>query len=336
MRGNLAKAPLVAVLYASLLHFTTIFLPFTLYYREARYTFAWSLTWLDNLWLVAYALFVCLVAALAFAAIEQKGMAAFLRLMPIFLGLGWIMPMLQPFLLGTPAALTEWDILMHFAGGVGATILMLLLSTFLYSRKPVLAEGEEPPKKEKVKGGPRKFKLVRLTLFMLLALPFAFFIFYFVGWYFLAWREDALRAFYGGPAETSGFFFMLISTLLERPMEAGLTLLRGFLLAAFSLLLLLNLSHKKLMFIVISVLLFLSPALFYLIPTALMPWEVRLPHLIFSAAHLLLFSVLCAFLLPLALNKGVQTEEVEEEAAAPAEKGKKPVGTGKPIPAKAK
>ena len=335
MRGNLAKAPLVAVLYASLLHFTTIFLPFTLYYREARYAFAWSLTWLDNLWLAAYALFACLVAALSFAAIEQKGMGAFLRLLPIFLGLGWIMPMLQPFLLGTPAALTQWDILMHFAGGVGATILMLLLSTLLYSRKPVLAEGEEPPpKKEKVKGGPRKFKLVRLILFMLLALPFAFFIFYFVGWYFLAWREDALREFYGGGAN-SGFFFMLISTLLERPMQAGLTLLRGLLLAAFSLLLLLNFSHKKLMFIVINVLLFLSPTLFYLIPTALMPWEVRLPHLIFSAAHLLLFGVLCAFLLPLALNKGGQTEEAEEEAAPP-EKGKKPASTGKPIPAKAK
>ena len=339
MQGNLAKAPLVAVLYASLLHFLAVFVPFTPYYREMRYPFAWSMTWLDHAWLIGYALLICLLMAVGYAAIEKTGLGAFLALLPIFLGFGWIMPMLAPFLLGTTpgTGLAQWDILMHLGQGAVATILALLLSMLLYAKKPAPpAEGEEPPaKKEKVKGGPKPFMLVRLILFLLLAFPFAYFIFYFVGWYFFAWQIDAVREFYGGPAD-SGFFFMLISTLLERPMEAGLTLLRGLLMGVLSLLLLLQLPSKKLLYIILNVFLSLSQGLFFALPTPLMPWGVQLPHLIFNGAHLLVFGLLTAFLLPLARNKQGQVEEEGAEAPAAEAKGKKPVGTGKPIPAKAK
>ncbi|MCL2579955.1 MAG: hypothetical protein FWE32_07970 [Oscillospiraceae bacterium] len=338
MRGNLAKAPLVAVLYASLLYFIAVFLPFTPYYREMRHEFAWHMGWLENLYLVGYALIVTLLIAVAYAVIDKTGRSAFLALLPIFLGFLWLMPMLEPFLLGSATRIDRWDLIMHFGQGAAATILTLLLSMFLYTKKPAPpAEGEEAPpkKKEKVKGGPKKFMIVRLLLFMLLAFPFAFFVFYFVGWYFLAWQNDALRAFYGGAAD-SGFFFMLISTLLERPMQAGLVLLRGLLLAGFSLLLLLRLPGKKLMYIILNLLFFLLQGLYFALPTALMPWEIQLPHLIFSGAHLLLFALIVAFLLPLTLNKAGPSEEGEEEPEPDDKKGKgkKPASTGKPIPAK--
>jgi len=336
MRGNLIKAPLVAVIYASLLQFIAVFLPFTAFYGEAAGAFAANQIWLDYVWLVVYCLFVCIIAAIAFAGIDKTGIGAFLRLLPIFLGLLWALPMLESFLLGEMSGLMSfWDLLMRFAQVAVGTAIMLFLCTLLYTKKYAEDEAAEPAPKDKAKvrdkpKGPRKFKIVKLLLLMMLALPFAFFLLYFVGGYFLAWRNEIVRVFYNG-GDDGGFFFMLIVMLVDHIEYAGIALLRGLLSTALSFLLMLRLlPGKKRLFIILNVMFYFSQALLYIIPAPAMAWEVRLPHLISSAVVFVLFGGVSAFILPLAYNKNLAEEPAELPPELP--KGKKPTAAGTPIP----
>ena len=335
MVGNLIKAPLVAVLYASLLRFIAGFLPFSAFYQEMMGELALEQGWLNHLWLVGYCLFVCVIAAIAFSVLDKVGLGAFLHLLPIFLGVQWIVPMLEPFLFGEVSGVMEqWDIVLRFIQCAAATIVMLLLSMLLYTgkqppEKPKTAEPEDeaadPKAKKKKKaanGAKQRLNIVRLLLLWMLALPGAFFFLYFVGGYFLGWRNEAVRAYYDGGAD-AGLVYMLVSMLLDDIRYAGMALIKGLLLAGFSLLLMMRLPGKRLLFLFLNVMLYLSQALLYLIPTPTMAWAVRLPHLIAAGAVLAAYGALSAFLLPMGYYDGERETPAQEKAGLEDPKAKK-------------
>ena len=340
MRGNLIKAPLVAVLYASFLQFIAPFLPFSPFYTEVTAVFSAAMSLVDRAWILVYCLFVAVISAIVFASIDKRGRGAFLCLAPIFLGIFWVSPMIEPLLLGEVSGLMErWDLLMKLAQAAAGTLLLLLICTLLFAKR--LTPEEEAAELEakaaaKARGkekGPRRFKIVKLLLFILLALPGIFFLLYFVGGYFLAWRNDAFRMYYG-VAEDAGFIFMIITMLIDYTEYAGIALLRGLFLAVMSFLLMLRLMPGKArMFIILNTLFYLSQALLFLIPTPTMTWEVRLPHLISGAAVFAVYGALSAFLLTLGYNKdAAQPEAAPALTSADILEGK--TGAGKPIPGK--
>lgn len=319
MGGNLAKSPLIAVIYAALLHFIAVFLPFSEGYTQSLG--AHETTLFGYLMLIGYCLFSCIAAAIAFSALDKGGVGALLPLLPSFLGLGFVVPMLQPFLEGeTTGVMTSRDILMRLAQGAAGLILMLVLSMLLCGKK------EPPPAKEKHKIG-----VLNLVIF-LLVLPILYTVIYFLVSYFLGWTNEVVRNFYGGHPD-NGLLNMLVNMLLERPSAAGYALLRGLLLALFSLPLMLQLAGKKVMYIVLNAMLCASGALLYLMPSPLMPDEVRIPHLLVNGIVLLVYGALSAFLLHGTFQKS-------EPAPAPAAKGAPANAApaakpgGKPAPAK--
>ena len=343
MRGNLAKVPFVAVIYLSLLLFLDMFVPLTPFYREVSDLFVWNQTWLDHMWMLGFCLYVCILACICYNKIDKTGRKAFLHLLPFFIGLLWVMPMFESLMLGEASGLmTRWDMFMRLAHvGVG-TILMLLLSMMLFTRRPVTDDNNNnslPATKLKGVKGPRKFKRVKLLLIMCLALPFAFFLLYFVVGYLLAWRHEAfrdyyLRGYYGSGG--TGFFYMFVTMLLGHIEYAGVALLRGLLLSVFTFLLMLRTWGRKRLFIVLNVMFYLAQALVFFIPTPLMNWEVRQIHMIATAAVLVAYAILSAFLLPICRNTGDAALENEPMPTAGSGRasGRRPMNTGRPISAR--
>ena len=337
MLGNLAKSPLAALIYASLLHFIAVFLPFSEPYSQVLIPFEQETSIFGHLMLPAYSLFIAAAAAIAFFAVEKTGLRALLSLLPVFLGYQWIIPLAGPLFLGEPTGvLTQWDIIMRLVQGCAGTITLILLCMLLFTPKhpeqaasdPKAADPKTPEKKARGRGL-RKLRLPRLTGFML-ALPFIYIILYFLLGYFLGWTSEAVRVYYNG-GENRGLMDMLITMLLEQPQYVGVALLRGLMLVLFSLPLMLLLPLKRLMFIILNVMLYLCGALLYILPDPLMPDGVRITHLIVNAAVLAVYGGAAGFMLHICLRKD-DTPATEPEPEPPPQAAEKAA----PKPAKAK
>lgn len=321
MGGNLAKSPLVAVMYASLIFFSAVFLPFSEGYTQAMAEYQTTL--MGNLMLIAYCLVVSIIAALAFSNLEKGGFGALLPLIPGFWGLQFVVPMFQPLLAGEiTGVMTQGDILKRLIQGCVCTLFMLLLSMLLYSKKkekePKAATPAPAPKEAKP-----KLKILYLVIF-LIVLPIIYSILYFILGYFLAWKNDMVRAYYTGGGD-NGLMHLLINMLLTNAGQAGFALLRGLLMALLSLPLLLQLPGKRVMFVVINTLMVLCGALIYIIPNPIMPDDVRMKHLIANGVILLVYGLAASFLLHTCYGEAVEKEPKEA-------KGKK---GGKPAAARA-
>jgi hypothetical protein len=143
-------------------------------------------------------------------------------------------------------------------------------------------------------------------------LPVIFVLMYYLLWYFLLWQSDAVREFYGQP-EKQTFMQEIISILLNKGSSVVVVLIRGLAYALFSLALLFVLPGKRVMFIITNAMLCGSGAILFLIPSALMPEAIRMPHLIEGAALLVVFGGFAAFL----LHTAIRSEKVPEAAPAP-------------------
>lgn len=331
MRGNLAKVPLVAVLYAAIVRFIGLFIPFSQAYGAAAVEFDISLGPLDHIWFLGFCLFVGVICAICFAGIDKSGRGALLTLTPIFLGFLVVMPVFESLLLGEVTGLMDSsDLLMRMAQLGGGTIITLILCLLLFVRPDASPEGgaAAPPKAKKVKGAPGKFKIIKLLLYLLLALPGSFFILYFVLGYILAWTNETIRTFYAGQGtEDGGFFFMFVTMLISHNYYAVITLLRGLLLGILSFLLMLRLEGKRRLFLALNIMFFLAGVFLFLIPTPTMSWEVQIIHFVSSGVVMIIYAVIAAILLPLTYNKNLPPPESAADPAA-----KPAVSTGKPIP----
>lgn len=320
MGGNLAKSPLVAVIYAALFYFAAVFIPFSEGY--ATTVAGHEIKLMGYLMLIAYCLIASITAALAFSVVDKGGFGALLPLIPAFWGLSWIVPLLQPLLQGeVTGGMTQGDVLKRLIQGCVCVLLMLLLSMLLYSKKQPKEQG---PQAKEAKGTKPKLKILTLVIF-LIVLPIIYMVLYFVGGYFLAWTNDAFRAYYTGGGN-NGLMHMLINMLLNRLSQAGFALMRGLLIALFSLPLLLQLHGKRMMYLAINTMLVVSGALLYLLPNPLMPDDIRLRHLIANGVILLVYGLLSSFLLHTCYGGEGKASEKDKAPAKEAPKGKPAAG----------
>ncbi len=305
MGSNLAKAPLVAVFYAALLHFSEVFLPLSTPYAETLYAFAPGVSPLRHLILVGYALLIYAIAAIIAATVEKGGFGALLLMLPAFWGQMLVAPVFQHLFLGEPSGtLSRGDLLWRMAQGAICSLLMLVLCMLLFPKKTPVS----PAAKGKV-------NLLFMLLYIMVVLPLAYFLFHFVLGYFLGWRNDAVRIFYQGGAD-GGVLALIINMLLDAPRYAFFALTRGVLVAAFTVPLLFLMPGKLLLIITVNVLLNLSGALFYLLPSPAMPADAALPHFIAGGVTAVLYSALAAFLLSLTHTPGTRAAAEPPAAGA--------------------
>ncbi|MDR2909177.1 MAG: hypothetical protein LBU86_04775 [Oscillospiraceae bacterium] len=290
MGGNFAKAPLIAVLYAALYHFVGGFLPYSPGFGQALDLTAAASSVTDLLLTVAWSLWLVLIASLLFSSSSKEGAGVMLRVLPAFLGLSWVVPLLNQLLLGeVTGVMTKTDTAFYLLQGALSTAIILLLCMMLF-RKPQQG-GKAPP------AASQRFKLRPLSLvIMLIVLPVFYFILFFVAGYFLGWSNDAARAYYGGGAD-GGFFYMLIEMLISHIKYGGIALLTGLLTALFALPVMTLLPDRRTVFVASSAMLCLSGGLYYLLPSPVMPFAIRITHLIALGVVSLVYGAVAGVLL---------------------------------------
>lgn len=275
MGGNLAKSPLVAIMYGSLLYFSGVFIPFSDMYSHIMTFYMTEIPLSGYLILLGYALLISVVAALVLSSTSKTGIASLGMMIAAFLGIQWVAPLLKQLILGeATGVMTFQDTLMRMLQGGLTTILILLLSYLLASK------GEKAAQKWKLRP-------LQLVIFLLI-LPVLYTVFFFLSAYFLGGRQESIQLFYQMAERDSTQF--LVQILLQ-------ALLRGVALELFSLLLMMLLPDQKWIFLITNTMLYLSGALLYLLPNPAMPWEAAMPHFIIHAASLAVYGGLGAFLL---------------------------------------
>jgi hypothetical protein len=127
----------------------------------------------------------------------------------------------------------------------------------------------------------------------------AYFTLYILFGYYVAWQSQALRVFYGGPAELNSFTNQILTTLMTKPEMPFFQYARGFLWVVCLIPLFKGFTGGRVELILLSAL-----ALAFL-PTAqlafanpLMPAEISLYHFWEVSISTGIFGALCAWLIP--------------------------------------
>lgn len=318
MVANLAKTPLTAVLFAALYCFVAPFMPFSQAYADVLSGFTMPL--IGYAFIVAYWLFISIIIVLIFGETRYKGIKMVLFTLLSLLGTVWATPLLHDFWFGeTTGVMSRFDLIMQLARYAGTGILLLVLGMMLFRRH------EEPHPAQKPATPPKpepKFHIKKLDMIIkFLVLPVIYMVIYFLVWYFVLWRSEAVRTYFGAadPAEYKPFNVEIINMLLNDIMQLPEVLAQGLVYALLFLPLLLQMAGKRVMFIITSVLLLLAPAVQMLIPSALMPDDVRISCLIFIAVIAVAYGGLGSFLLSMSLIKEAPPPEAPKQNLTPAQ-----------------
>lgn len=297
MGGNLAKAPVVGIFYAALVYYLAAFLPRGEAYAASLAEF--SLPLFGLLMLLACAVVPAVIYALVFSSAKKGGVGLLIPLVFAACGLQFAAPAFRQLLLGeATGTMTLRDTLFVLLGKCVATILALVLSMLLFktAAEPARAPGAPPPPEQ-------KYKLSILGIIIrMLVLPVIFTVAYYLLWYHLCWKADAVREFYASP-ELEPFMKTIIDILVSHGKEVLVTLLNGLVYAAFSLLLLFKMQGKRVLYIVVNTLFCLTGAIAYLVPDPIMPVAVQRAHLFETGALLLVYGALSAVLLYTAFRR---------------------------------
>lgn len=300
MVQNLAKSPLIAVFFGALLYFAGVYIPYSEAYRAVAAEFVMPL--LGNLLFIAFALWISIICAVAFGSAEKGGIRLAGMTALAVLGTSWVIPLLQPVIYGESAGVPgASDALFPAAFYAVCTILGIVLCTLLYRTQATPADPRPSTPKHEV-----TYKLKPLGLAIkFVVLPIAYCVLFFVAWYFLHWRNEEVRAFYGGIAENPGFVGSVVNVLLYDVWMLPLGLLKGFAYTLFALPLLFVFPGKRAVYILLTAMLSVSGSVWLLIPTPLMPDPVRYSNCVYTAALHLVFGVLAALLLHTSFKKEV-------------------------------
>lgn len=290
MGSNLAKSPLAALFYGALLHFSVVFFPFGQGYIEAQREF--SMPIMGYVWILVYALWVTLAVVISMSA--ASGAVSLVMLFLTMCGVQWLLPNLHLLWMGDPATIRQQgDIIFSIAAGVGCTLLFIVLCMLLFGKKP-----DEKPKSSRKPQPEAKYKLNLIGfLIRLLILPIIYTVLHFLTWYFLAWKNPEVRAFYRGSSADAGLVSSVIEHLLSNPSVLPLTLAQGLLYVLFALPILFRMQSKRVIFIVSLTMLYLSGSVQMLIPTPFVTDTVRSAQLLQYGAQLALTGVINGFLL---------------------------------------
>jgi hypothetical protein len=121
-------------------------------------------------------------------------------------------------------------------------------------------------------------------------------ILYFTFGYFVAWQSAALRAYYGG-GNTNGFFTQLHETWQATPWLFPFQFLRGLLWTMLALPIIRMMQGQRFEKAIVVGFLFAVVTTQLLLPNPLMPYEVRMRHLVETASSNFLFGCVVVWLL---------------------------------------
>jgi hypothetical protein len=133
--------------------------------------------------------------------------------------------------------------------------------------------------------------IIRLSIAAL-----SYVILYFTFGYFVAWQSAAVRAYYGG-GNLTGFFTELHKTWQATPWLFPFQFLRGLLWSLLALPIIRMLRGHRFEKALVVGFLFAVVTSQLLLPNPLMPYEVRIRHLVETASSNFLFGCLVVWLL---------------------------------------
>jgi hypothetical protein len=186
-------------------------------------------------------------------------------------------------------------------GFLSRLFLAGFLFSFLYAPLLVLLAGNKRQSEStapKVKVNSSE-EVIKITI-----AAFIYVVLYFTFGYFIAWQSPALRAYYGG-GNANGFLIQLNETWRATPWLFPFQFLRGFLWTLLALPMIRMLQGQRLEKAVVVGLLFALVTSQLLLPNPLMPYEVRMRHLVETASSNFLFGCIVVWLLN---SKDAQTD----------------------------
>jgi hypothetical protein len=307
MLPNLAKSPLIALFFGALLYLAGAYIPYSETYTALAAAFSATLS--GTLFLLLFAFWLSLAAAVCFGAAERGGVRTIALLTVAMLGAVWLVPSLEALLYtGHAGVLTRADALVSMGFYSACTVIAMALFALLYRTQ---AKTKPANPHEAAQQSPVSYKLKTMALIIkIIVLPLVYAVLFFVVFYFLHWNKEEIRVFYGGQAENLGFIASVVRILLDNGWMLMLALAKGLSYTLFALPLLFLFPGKRAIYIVMTVLLNLSGAIWLLIPTPIMTDAIRFSNLLYTAVLTFAFSVLMAFLLHTCFRR-------EVKAAAP-------------------
>lgn len=181
-------------------------------------------------------------------------------------------------------------------GMVGKIFVMGAVAAGIFSPAAVLVLGKmKRPSEERGLEG-RTVMPASEWLWTLGAIGGAYVILYLVFGYFVAWKVEAVREYYGG-TDPGNFFSQVMVIWEEAPWMFGLQFFRGLLFAGFALALILTFGGGRLEAAFAAGLLFSVWTVQLLLPNPFMPATVSMVHLVETAPSNFIFGFLAGWLL---------------------------------------
>jgi hypothetical protein len=176
-------------------------------------------------------------------------------------------------------------------GFLSRLFLAGFLFSFLYAPLLVLLAGNRRQSGFAAQKVNSSESIIKITI-----AAFIYVVLYFTFGYFVAWQSPALRAYYGG-GNSNGFLTQLQETLRATPWLFPFQFLRGLLWTLLALPIIRMLRGQRLEKAIVVGLLFAVVTSQLLLPNPLMPFEVRMRHLVETASSNFLFGCIVVWLL---------------------------------------
>ena len=171
-----------------------------------------------------------------------------------------------------------------------------LIIAAVFAPLAVLILGKAKPKANETSGQSRLKMLVSAWIAKSCAIVIVYLIVYFTFGYFIAWKNPAVRAYYGG-SDPSGFVAHVTSVLRAEPLLFLLQAVRALLWTAIAVPVIKMMKGKWWESGLAVALLFAVMTAQLLLPNPLMPAEVRMVHLAETATSNFLFGWLVVLIL---------------------------------------
>lgn len=303
MGKNLAQAPLTAIIFAAIWCFIEpfTFLLFSEGYREALSAFTMPFT--GYAYITAYGFWLSIILALVISNARGKGMVLLILTSVPMLFTQWITPSVRQIVFGeTTGVMTRNDTIFTLGVGSGVTLFLFVMAALLF--KPPPPEPEPPKKPNTPPKKPDKYRLKKRNfVILLIILPVIYMVIFFLTWHYLLLNSEAARVYYTGNPERLKFSTYLVNMMLDDNKQIPMALLKGALYSLPLISLMLQFAHKRVMFVITSVMLLLGPVLRMLIPDAVMPADVRFAHLIEMSAAAVAFGLFASVTMHLCVYK---------------------------------
>jgi hypothetical protein len=203
----------------------------------------------------------------------------------VFYGVTTLMPQIETafFITSLPPGMLPR---LFFAGAIMAALFSPLSVLILGKARVRGMSGESWPRM------PAGAWILRLLLIVVI-----YVVIYFTFGYFIAWKSAAVRAYYGGH-DPGSFFTQIASVLRDQPSLVLLQVARALLWTAIALPVIRMMKGKWWEAGLAVALLFAVTSSQLLLPNPLMPYDVRMAHLLETATSNFLFGWLVVFILP--------------------------------------